>query len=398
MMFSLQCGRNIFEKISPITGALMSRSSTIIMILPFLLIALIMQVYNLWGWLSRDGWIQYFIMAEVYVLVFITLLYLRSIYELKNLGVNLLTLVLTVFFYFIFSADNSTVSGMVNSLWYINILISVMTSAWLVVLIFGLAWSFRELLKQKVEIRTVFAVLGLIALSALVTYLIKKMQLPEGVIAHIWASDKLRTIWFFLEPVIVLSFSSVSIYFYLMKKTFVELKKEYVLMTLLVFSLAFEYLINGFSLVALRTVLYFVGLYCFFSLVKSDKKSNFFSIFVFLILIALHLNYYSASPAFFTLNSFPAFLHNSIIESIKMFIAIFIFILGWNSVNENKFEFRLIMVLVSIVAYTYTTQSQGMGVQFYDIVAITAMLKLIALYMAFVYGFYYFRQNKKINS
>ena len=376
----------------------MSRSSTVITILPFLLIALIMQVYNLWGWLSRDGWIQYFIMAEVYVLVLITLLYLRSIYALKNMWVNLVTLALVFIFYFIFSSEKSAVSGVVNSLWYINILISVIASAWLVVLIFGFAWSLRELIKQKVEVRTVLAVLGLTALSVLMTYLIKTSQLPDGVIEEIWASDKLRTIWFLLEPFIVLAFSSISIYFFLMKKTVSELKKEYFLMGLLVFSVGFEYLINGVGLVTLRTVLYFVGLYCFFSLVKSNKKTNMFLISTFLVLVSLHLNYYSASPAFFTLNAFPLFLHNSIIESIKMFIAIFIFIMGWSSVKENKFEFRLIMILVTIVAYTYTTQSRGIGVQFYDIVAITAMLKLTALYMVFVYGFYYFRQSKKINS
>ena len=372
----------------------MSRSSTLITILPFLLIALIMQVYNLWGWLSRDGWIQYFIMAEVYVLVFITLLYLRSIYELKNLWVTIVTLSLVPTFYFIFSSEESAISGVVNSLWYINILISVIASAWLVVLIFGLVWSFRELIKQKVEVRTVLAVLGLIALSTLVTYLIKTAQLPDGVIEKIWSSDKVRTVWFLLEPLIVLSFSSISIYFYLMKKTVSELKKEYLLMGLFIASVGFEYLINGFGLVTLRTVLYFIGLYCFFSLVKSEKKTNVFLIFTFLVLVGLHLNYYSASPAFFTLKAFPLFLHNSIIESIKMFIAIYIFIMGWSSVKENKFEFRLIMILVTIVAYTYTTQSRGIGVQFYDIVAITAMLKLTALYMVFVYGFYYFRQVK----
>ena len=372
----------------------MSRSSTLITILPFLLIALIMQVYNLWGWLSRDGWIQYFIMAEVYVLVFITLLYLRSIYELKNLWVTIVTLSLVPTFYFIFSSEESAISGVVNSLWYINILISVIASAWLVVLIFGLVWSFRELIKQKVEVRTVLAVLGLIALSTLMTYLIKTAQLPDGVIEKIWSSDKVRTVWFLLEPLIVLSFSSISIYFYLMKKTVSELKKEYLLMGLFIASVGFEYLINGFGLVTLRTVLYFIGLYCFFSLVKSEKKTNVFLIFTFLVLVGLHLNYYSASPAFFTLKAFPLFLHNSIIESIKMFIAIYIFIMGWSSVKENKFEFRLIMILVTIVAYTYTTQSRGIGVQFYDIVAITAMLKLTALYMVFVYGFYYFRQVK----
>ena len=371
----------------------MSRSSTVIMILPFLLIALIMQVYNLWGWLSRDGWIQYFIMAEVYVLFLITLLYIRSIYELQNLWVKMVTFVLIPAFYLIFSNEESAVSGIVNSLWYINILISVIASTWLVVLVFGFSWSFRELIKQKVKLKTIVVIFGLIVFSTLITYLIKTLQLPTGVLEQIWSSDKLRTIWFLLEPLIVLSFSLMSSYFYFRNKTVAELKKEYLLMGLLVFTLAFEYFINGFSLVSLRTLVYFVGLYCFFSLVQREQKTNMFLISIFPILVALHLHYYSASPAFFTLNAFPAFLHNSIIESIKMFIAIYIFIMGWNSVKENRFEFRLIMILVTIVAYTYTTQSRGIGVQFYDIVAITAMLKLTALYLVFVYGFYYFRQS-----
>ncbi len=372
----------------------MSRSSTVITILPFLLISLIMQVYHLWGWLSREGWIQYFIMAEVYILLFISFLYLRSIYRLHNRWVSLLTLVIVSLFYFIFSNEQSGVSGMLNSLWYINILISVIASAWLVVLIFGFSWSFTELIKQNIQLKSMLVVLGLIALSTLITYLIKTMQLPDGVLERIWDSDKLRTLWFLIEPLIVLSFSMISIYFYLMKKTGAALKKEYVLMLLLIVSLVFEYFINGFSLVTLRTVLYFVGLYCFFMLVKNERENNLFLSSIFLVLISLHLYYYSASPAFFTLKAFPLFLHNSMIESIKIFIAIFIFILGWKSVKENRFEFRLIMILVIIVAYTYTTQSRGIGVQFYDIVAITAMLKLTALYLVFVYGFYYFRPIK----
>jgi len=93
-------------------------------------------------------------------------------------------------------------------------------------------------------------------------------------------------------------------------------------------------------------------------------------------------------------SGFISFLHNAIVESIKMFLAIYIFVLGWNNVRVEKYEFRLIMILVSIVAYTYTTQSQGIGVQFYDIVAITAMLKINAFFLIFLYGFYYFKSEQ----
>ena len=50
----------------------MSKSSGLIIGFPLVLLALIMQVYSLWGWLARDGWIQYFLMAEVYLLIFIS--------------------------------------------------------------------------------------------------------------------------------------------------------------------------------------------------------------------------------------------------------------------------------------------------------------------------------------
>ena len=376
----------------------MSRSSIFITVFPIILIALIMELYHLWGWLSREGWIQYFLMFEVYILLFITLLYIRSIIRLKNIWVNLITVLLIPIFYYLFSSEESSVSALVNSLWYINLLISTIASAWLVVLIFGSSWSIKEISKQSFSRNRVIVFSLILIASALITYFIKNSQLAEGLLAKIWEVDKLRTIWFMLEPFAVLAFSLISIYLYLIKRTLAELKQEYALIGILVTSLIFEYLINGFGLVAFRTVVYFLGLYCFINLLESQSRMNRLLVSVFMILVALHLFYYSGSPTFFTLTSFPQFLHTALIESIKIFIAAYIFIMGWSNAREYKGEFRLIMVLVTLVAYTYTTQSLGYSVHFYDIVAITAMLKLTALYLILLYGFYYFRPTVSTSS
>jgi len=376
----------------------MSKSTGLIIGLPFILIALIMQVYSLWGWFSRDGWIQYFLMAEVYILMFITLLYLRSIFYLKNSFVSAVTLLLVPLFYFTFTTEENGLGAMVNSLWYINIIISIIASAWVVVLGFGLFWSGRELTRQKIEMKSIIAFVLLISFSILITYFIKTSQLTEELLIKLWETDKLRTSWFLLEPVLVLSFSLISIYLYLIKKSITELKHEYIFMALVIVSSVFEYMINGFSLVTARTIVYFLGLYSFINLIKNKNSMNYFLISIFVILVALHLNYYSAAPNFFLINNFIPFLHNALIESIKLFIVIYIFIVGWNSVSENRFEFRLIMILVPIIAYTYTTQAQGYSIELYDIGAITAMLKLTALFMMTLYGFYFFRDNKKTST
>lgn len=372
----------------------MSKSSALVSTLPLLLLALVMQVYHLWGWLSRDGWIQYFLMLEVYLVLFITLLYLRSIIRSKDRWVKGLSLLLVPAFYLLFSSEGHSVNALANSLWYINLLISMIASAWTVVFIFGIIWSIREIFRQEVPKKTFIIYAVFIFLSAVMTYFIKLTQLPEALILKIWDADKLRTIWFMLEPVIVLSFSSLSIYFYLAKKTVDELKKEYVFIALLVLSMGFEYFINGFSLVTLRTVIYFLGLYSFINLIQNRALVNYVLISVFIILVALHLYHYSSAPHFFALREFIAFFHNALIESIKIFIAIYIFIMGWSHVKTNVLEFRMIMVFVTMIAYTYTTQSQGAGVNFYDILAITAMLKLTAAFLIIVYGFYYFREEK----
>lgn len=371
----------------------MSKSSGIIIGLPLLLVVLIMQVYSLWGWLARDGWVQYFLMVEVYLLVLISFLYLRSIYRLNNLFTSAVTLLLIPAFYFIFRTQEGGVGGMLNSLWYINILISVIASAWIIVLGFGAFFLLRKLSRQDLDKKMLLAFGSLISLSALMTYFIITGQLRDGLLAQIWEADKLRTIWFIFEPMLVLSFSFISIYFYLVGKNLEKLKTEYVFIALFFISLGFEYTINGFGLVSLRSAFYFLGLYSFINLIKNRDLVNYLLISIFIILVALHLDYYSAAPDFLTLNVFVPLFHNALIESMKLFLVIYIFMRGWNSVKDSKLEFRAIMLLIPIIAYTYTTQSQGNGVHFYDIMAITAMLKFTAAFMIILYSFYYFREN-----
>ncbi|MDF1880780.1 hypothetical protein JHD50_05585 [Sulfurimonas sp. MAG313] len=371
----------------------MSKSLVSVIIIPFVLLALIMQVHNLWGWLMREGWIQYLMMAEVYALFLITMFYLRFIVNLKNTWVNFLTIFLIPSFYFIFSNGENSVGSIVNSLWYINILISVMASTWMSVFVFGVFWLLKKLMRYKVQKEKVLAFGLLVLLSVAGTYLIKMSQLPEDALVTLWNADKLRTIWFMLEPIIVLCFSFISIYLYILKIGMQGLKQEYVLMVLVLISFSFEYMINGFGLVSARTVVYFVGIYCFIRILENRTLAHYFLVSAFIILVSSHLGFYSAAPHFFEKMVFVSFLHNALIESIKMFIALYVFILGWSSVKIYKSEFRLIMVLVSLIAYTYTTQSQSGGVHFYDIVAITAMLKLTSLYMIVLYGFYYFNDK-----
>ena len=376
----------------------MSKSSGLIIGFPLVLLALIMQVYSLWGWLARDGWIQYFLMAEVYLLIFISFLYLRSIYRLKNIFISATSLLLIPSFYFVFSQQESTLGSMSNSLWYINILISVIGMAWFIVLSSGSFFLIRELLRQKLEGKMLIVCTLLLALSALLTYFIIKGQIPDSVMAQIWKVDKLRTLWYVFEPILVLSFSLISIYLYLGSKSFQEMKKAYTLIGLFIVFIGFEYMINGLGLVSLRSVLYFLGFYSFIKLIKNQDLVNYFLISIFIILVFVHLNYYSIAPDFMSWKVFIPFLHNALIESIKLFLVIYIFIRGWSSVQIYKTEFRLLMILIPLIAYTYTTQSQGNGVHFYDIIAITAMLKSTAAFMIILYSFYYFRDNTKITS
>jgi len=379
-------------------GDNMSKSSGLILGLPLILLALVMQVYSLWGWLSRDGWIQYFLMAEVYLLILISFLYIRSIYRLNNHYISGITLLLIPVFYFIFRTQEGGIGGMLNSLWYINILISVIASAWVIVFIFGLFFLLRELSRQNLQKKTLLVVTFLSFLSLVLTYFIIKGQIPATLLAQIWKADKLRTIWFVLEPMLVLSFSFISIYFYFLGKSLEKLKTEYIFIALAILSLGFEYTINGFGLVSLRSTFYFLGLYSFINLIKNKDLVNYFLISIFIILVFLHLNYYSAAPDFFTMKIFIPLFHNALIESMKVFLVIYIFIVGWNSVKEHKKEFRTIMILVPLIAYTYTTQSGGNGVHFYDIMAITAMLKFTAAFMIILYGFYYFRKSASVES
>ncbi|PHR56359.1 MAG: hypothetical protein COA44_08355 [Arcobacter sp.] len=373
----------------------MSKSSGIIIGLPFLLLVLIMQVYGLWGWLSREGFIQYFLMGEVYLLLVISFLYLRSIYDLKNLGASILTLLLIPSFYLLFSTQEGGLGGMLNSLWYINILISLIASAWLVVFSFGLYFLVGVMLKKQWQLKMFLVFALLICLSALMSYFIVNSHIPDAVILQIWKADKLRTLWFFFEPVLVLSFSLITIFLYLKDKNLTALKKQYAFIALVILSFGFEYMINGLGLVSLRSVLYFLGLYSFMQILKNEDRMNYFLIFLLVALVFLHLNHYSGAPNFYTIDIFIPFFHNALIESTKLFLVIYIFMTGWQSVKSKKLEFRLIMLLIPIIAYTYTTQSGGNGVQFYDIVAITAMLKLTAAFMIILYSFYYFRKDPK---
>ena len=374
----------------------MSKSSGIIIGLPLLLLALLLQVYSLWGWLARDGWIQYFLMAEVYLLIVISFLYLRSIYRMNNLLVGSITLLLVPTFYFIFRTQEEGVGAMLNSLWYINILISVIASAWVVVFCVGSFFLLRELPKQKLQKKTFMVMGALLFISTLMTYFIVKSQIPHDMLVAIWKVDTLRTLWFVLEPMLVLFFSLGSIYFYLVGKNVEKLKKEYTFIGLLVLSIGFEYLINGIGLVSLRSILYFLGLYSFINLVQNKNLVNYFLVSIFIILVVLHLNHYSSAPNFLSLKIFIPLLHNALIESMKLFLVVYIFIMGWNHVKDNKVEFRSIMLLIPLIAYTYTTQSGGNGVHLYDIVAITAMLKLTVAFLIIVYSFYFLRKSQPL--
>jgi len=372
----------------------MSKSSGIIIGLPLVLLVLIMQVYGLWEWLGREGWIQYFLMAEVYLLVLISFLYLRSIYRLNNPYISAFTLLLVPAFYFMFKTQEAAIGGAINSLWYINILISVIASAWVIVVSFGSFFLLRELSRKNLEMKMLLAFSALASLSALMTYFIIKGQIPQSLLSQIWEADKLRTIWLILEPMLVLSFSLISIYFYLLGKSLDKLKKEYMFMGLTLVALGFEYSINGFGWVSLRSVIYFLGLYSFINLIKNKDLVNYFLISFFIILVSLHLYNYAGEAEFFSFNIFLPLLHNALIESMKLFLVFYIFIVGWNSVKDSRLEFRSIMLLIPIIAYTYTTQSEGNGVHFYDIIAITAMLKFTAAFMIILYSFYYFRDMK----
>jgi len=370
----------------------LSKSNGLIIGLPLVLLLMVMQVYNLWGWLARDGWIQYLMMAEVYLFILVSFLYLRAIYRLSNLWINLLTLGLIPLFYLGFSGQNIASSSI--PLWYINIIISIIASAWLIVVVLGTSWTFRELFKLRANLKEVLISLVLLLMSAVFTYFIKISQLGNGVLGQLWELDKLRTGWFVFEPFLVLSFSLFSIYFYFKKVGLSNFKKEYFFIGIFLVSLGFEYIINGFSLVSLRTVIYFLGIYSFINIKDTKLNTNYLYAGIFIGLVALHLSFYSAAEAFFTLSGFTNFLHAALIESIKMLIALYIFILGWMNVKEYKSEFRFIMVFITIIAYTYTTQSKGNGADFYDMVAITAMMKLTALFLIILYSFYFFRRTK----